>query len=183
MINTLRKMASGRRVLTLFIATMALYLFILLYTIPTVTARAPDRELFDMSPGGYDLTYAGELLEAIGEEGRDSYLRLQLPVDFIYPGLFAVSYTLMLFWLFGKSVGTSRTASALCFVPALAGLFDYCENIGIILMLRSFPDLSPRVVKLSSLFSVLKSMATIAFYLLLMGGLILLAIKRIRLRK
>lgn len=47
----------------------------------------------DASPGCYSPEYAEILLKAIGPIGREVYLTRQLPMDFIYPGLFAVTYT------------------------------------------------------------------------------------------
>ena len=64
-------------------------------------------------------------------------MKRQLPIDFIYPGLFAVTYTLMLVWLFGKKIDSKSKVFYLVLIPAAAGLFDYFENIGIILMLKS----------------------------------------------
>jgi len=46
----LRKRASGKLVLVLFMATMAVYLAMLLYTLPAVERFAPGKALFDLSP-------------------------------------------------------------------------------------------------------------------------------------
>ncbi len=78
----------------------AVYLTMLFYTIPAVTAFAPEFPIFDLSPSGYSFSYASELLEELGKEGRNLYLYSQLPLDFIYPGLFSVTYSLLLVWLF-----------------------------------------------------------------------------------
>ena len=180
MIIKLQKLATGRIVLPLFLITMAVYLIILLYSIPAVTIQAPGVKLFDMSPTGYNPDYAEKLLQDIGLIGREVYLKKQLPIDFIYPGLFAVTYTLMLVWLFRKRVDKKSKIFFLALVPAAAGLFDYFENIGIILMLKSYPYLNPTVVHVSSLFSILKSVMTISFYLLFFYGILLLFIKRKR---
>lgn len=171
LIHFLQERATGRLVLILFIVTMAVYTIILFYTIPAVLTNAPDMKLFDMSPSGYTLEYAQELLSAIGEAGRQIYLSLQLPVDFIYPGLFAVSYTLLLVWLFKKGFVRESPVFYLALVPFFAGLFDYLENVGIIMMLRTFPDLTPTTVSLASASSVLKSVFTIGFYVLLLVGI------------
>jgi len=178
LIKQLQKYATGRVVLLLFIITMIVYLIILFYTIPTVIAQAPGMQLFDMSPKGYNLTYANKLLIAIGPIGREAYLKRQLPIDFIYPGLFAVTYSLMVVWLFGKRLDKNSKVFFLALIPIAAGLFDYFENIGIILMLKSFPNINPMLVYISSMLSILKSTMTISFYLLLCYGFLLLFIKR-----
>jgi len=178
LIKNLQKYVSGRLVLVLFILTMIVYMLILLYSIPAVVVQAPEMRLFDMSPTGYSPEYAESLLTAIGPGGREMYLTRQLPIDLIYPGLFAVTYTLMLIWLFGKRFDAKSKIFLLAFVPSAAGLFDYLENIGIVLMLKSFPKINPMLVHVSSIFSILKSVLTISFYVLLCYGLILLFVRR-----
>lgn len=178
MIDKLQKAAMGRVVLLLFIITMAVYSIILFCSIPAVIDQAPGMKLFDMSPSGYSPADAEKLLEAIGPAGRKLYAKRQLPIDFIYPGLFAVTYTLMLVWLFGKRFKPESKVFLLALIPAAAGLFDYLENIGIILMLKSFPNINPMLVYGSSTFSILKSVLTISFYLLLCFGFLLLFIKK-----
>lgn len=168
----MQKIASGRTVIIGFILTMAVYLWMLLYTIPRVESFAPGIALFDLSPTGYSTQHAISLLETLGETGRNVYLTQQLPVDFIYPGLFAISYSLLLIWLFAKSFAVDSKIFYLALVPALAGLFDYLENICIILMINSFPGLSPALVGTASTFSILKSIFTIVFYLLLLAGFV-----------
>jgi hypothetical protein len=177
LIAQLQRHASGRRVLVLFCITLVLYLAILFYSIPAVTAQAPGMRLFDMSPYGYSPAYAKELLSAIGPAGRDAYLRLQLPIDLVYPGFFAITYTMMLVWLFKKSCRPASKVFFLALVPAAAGLFDYLENIGILAMLGSFPAVSPGAVYATSACSVVKSTLTVAFYVLLLGGFVPLFVK------
>jgi hypothetical protein len=178
LIAKLQKYASGRLVLLLFIITTVVYLVIVLYSIPEVVKLAPEMKLFDMSPGGYDAIYAEELLRSIGQTGREIYITLQLPIDFVYPGLFAITYSLMLVWLFGKRIDKKSKLYLLAMVPIFAGLFDYFENFGIILMLRSLPTVDPTVVLISSFFSIAKSVFTVVFYILLLFGLLLLLVKR-----
>ncbi len=172
LIHFLQTRATGRVVLTLFVITMGVYATIMLVTIPAVQAQAPELPLFDMSPGGYSFAYAATLLAAIGESGRQLYLSRQLPLDFVYPGLVAVTYTLLLIWLFKQSFAAKSPIFYLAFVAAFAGFFDYLENIGIILMLRSYPDLSATTVALASISTILKSACTTGFFLLLFVGLI-----------
>jgi hypothetical protein len=181
-IETLRERASGRAVLALLVVMASLYGTMLFYSMPSVTRNAPGMRLFDMSPAGYSPAYARNLLDAIGPEGRRAYLQLQLPIDFVYPGLFAAACALTLMWLFNKRFEARSKIFYLALVPAGAGLFDYLENAGIIIMLKSYPALSPGVVHMTSLFSILKSVLTVAFYILLCIGFVVLFFKRTRRR-
>ncbi len=84
--NLLQKYATGKLISGLFALTMVVYISMLAYSIPAVSAFAPQLPLFDLSPAGYTFAYANELLSALGAEGRSLYLTTQLPLDFIYSG-------------------------------------------------------------------------------------------------
>lgn len=170
-VGILKKLASGKLVLGLFIATMAVYLTMLLYTVPAVERFAPGKALFDLSPAGYSYEYAVSLLEELGPEGRSVYLYRQLPVDFIYPGLFAISYSLLLALIFRKGYASDSKILYFVVIPLFGGLFDYLENICIIQMIRSYPTVPHGLVNVSSTFTILKSGFTTAFFVLLLVGI------------
>ncbi len=173
LIEYIQNVATGRTVLIFFIPAMIVYGIMLLYTIPQVGQYAPKMKLFDLLPTGYSFVYANELLYALGVEGRGLYLYQQLPMDFIYPGLFAVSCSLLLTWLFTKSLNSNSKMFYLCLIPIAAGLFDYFENIGIVRMLMSYPDITESLVSITSFLTILKSAFTTAFFVLLLLGIIL----------
>jgi hypothetical protein len=139
-------------------------------------------DLFDLSPSGYSYDHAVLLMDTLGETGRSVYLTQQLPADFIYPGLFAVAYSLLLTWLFLKSFDPKSWVYYLVFIPILAGLFDYLENIGIILMINAYPDLTPGLVRFASIMTVLKSSFTTLFFLVLIFGFVAWVVSLIRSR-
>ena len=174
LISFMQKHSKGKVVASLFLLTMAVYLTMLFYSIPAVTAFAPQLPIFDLSPFGYSFTYATELLDTLGVEGRNLYLSTQLPLDFIYPGLFSITYSLLLVWLLGKIYNEDSKIYYLVFVPFLAGIFDYIENVFIIKMINSFPDIQIATVKVASLFTLLKSSFTMLFFVLLIVGFALL---------
>lgn len=173
LIHILQNNASGKLVLVLFLVTMVIYLTMIFYSIPAVVSFAPELILFDMSPTGYSFQNAMELLDVLGPEGRSIYLTKQLPLDFIYPGLFAVTYSLLLAWLFLKSVSQQSKIYYLTIVPILAGVCDYTENFFIIVMINSFPDLSPNLVSTASLFTIMKSSFTSIFFILILWAIFL----------
>ena len=131
----------------------------LVVTIPEVMSFSNEMELLDMKPGGYDYTYVKSLLDTLGVEGRDKYLKKQIPVDMVYPLLFAISYCLIIVY-FLKRLGKHQSALFyLCLLPVIGGIFDYLENIGIITLLNSYPDISETQVTLTSTFSLVKSIS------------------------
>ena len=149
-VNKMAKAASGRNVLIFLIPSLAIYLVMFLHTIPGVQSYAPETKIFDLLPGGYSYDYAIKLFSTLGDEGRKEYLNTQLPLDFIYPALFSISSFLLLAWLFVKRYDKGSRIFYFCFVPIFAGMFDYLENLQIVIMILSFPDISNIQVVLSS---------------------------------
>lgn len=172
LVHIIQKNASGKLVLVLFLLTMTIYSIMIFYSIPAVMFFAPEFVLFDLSPTGYSYQGAMDLLDALGPEGRSIYLTKQLPLDFIYPGLFAITYSLLLVWLFLKSTRHQSKIFYLTLVPILAGICDYIENVFIIVMINSFPDLSSDMVGIASLFTIMKSSFTSIFFILLLWAVI-----------
>jgi hypothetical protein len=168
----IKKYSTGRNVILLFSINMIVYLTILFYSIPKVVTSAPEMKLFDVSPSGYTTEYAISLLNAVGPEGRNLYLSLQLPLDFIYPGLFIVSYSLLFAWLLKKSYDLKSKVYYALYLPILAGLFDYTENVLIIMMLKTYPDLGSGLVAVASLATIIKSVLSSVFFILLVLSII-----------
>ena len=54
-----------------------------------------------------------------------------------------------------------------------AGLFDYFENIFIVNILTSYPNVSEVSISLASAMTIVKSVLTTAFFVLLIIGVIL----------
>jgi len=171
-IDKLPEVASGRNVLIFFIPAMAVYFLMLFLTIPGVESYANEMKVFDLSPGGYSYEYAVKLLSTLGNDGRMEYLSRQLPLDFIFPALFSISSFLMLAWLLLKRYDKGSRVFYLCFVPVAAGIFDYLENIQIVLMILNYPDITKTQVALSSASTMAKSGLTSLFLFILLFAFI-----------
>ena len=176
----MQRVSTGKVVLALIIPAIMVYFIMLLYTIPQVSAYAPGINLFDLSPTGYSFEYAIKLLDTLGSDGRELYLYRQLPLDFIYPGLFAVSCSMLLCWLFLKTHKMNSKLFYFCYIPVAAGIFDYFENIFIVNILTSYPNVSEASVSFASVMTIVKSVLTASFFVLLIIGVILNLNKKIR---
>ena len=146
-------------------------------TIPKVMAFSGDMKLLDMMPTGYDLDYVNRLFNTLGEKGRESYLYHQIPVDMIYPFLFGISYSLILAYLLNKLGKLNSVFFSVSLLPLLAGMADYLENIGIVVMLTNFPNISSGLAGLTNVFSITKSMTTTLFFIVLIILLVSLGVK------
>ena len=178
----LKKYSTGKNVIIFFIITQIFYAFMMFITIPKISEYSEGMKIFDLIPTGYSVGYAEKLLEALGETGRNIYLFQQIPLDMFYPLFFAITYSLLLYYLFKKIFKQNSRIFILSIVPVLAGLFDYLENIGIISMLLKYPEFSPNIAKITNIFSLFKSFFTTMFFVLLIGSVIIILIKKVKKR-
>lgn len=160
----IKRNLNGGRVLFLFLLANAVYATMLLYSIPSLMAFSGGLKIMDMLPGGYDLLYVRSLFSALGEAGRNFYLTVQLPLDLVYPGLFGISYALLLAYLLKKLGKLQSRYFYLVYLPLLGGFFDYLENIGILTLLTRYPDLTNGLVQVTSFFTVSKSVISSLFF-------------------
>jgi len=172
--DIIKKSINGKKILLLFILTNIIYAVMLTITIPKVMRFAGGMKLLDMMPTGYNSEYVNSLLSALGATGRNAYLFNQIPVDMIYPFLFGITYCLLLAYILNKLGKLESSLFYLCFIPLFSGLFDYCENIGIITMLNNYPDNSIILTQATNVFSVLKSFFTTIYFIILIAFLIVL---------
>ncbi len=180
LVKILEKNTSGKKILGLFILTNVVYLFMLFVTIPKTMGFSNGMKLLDMLPTGYNRDYVNELFRTLGENGREIYLTNQIPVDMIYPLLFGLTYSLLLVYFLKKLNKLKSPFTYLCLLPIIAGIADYLENIGIITMLNSYPDLTETTVNATNTFSVTKSSSTSIFFIALIVILIIVGIKFIK---
>lgn len=169
----IEKNISGKKVLGFFILTNLVYAFMLLVTIPNTMAFSNGMKLLDMMPTGYDFNYVNKLFTVLGDNGRETYLTSQIPIDMIYPLLFGISYCLVMAYFLKKINKLDTSLIYLCLLPIIAGIADYFENIGIITLLNNYPDITETIVSTTSIFSVIKSIFTTFFFIVIIIILIL----------
>lgn len=162
------KNLNGKIIALLFVVTTVVYGIMLGITIPAVMHYAHGMKLPDMLPTGYHAAYIHQLLTALGESGRQAYLYKQLPMDMLYPGLFGITYCLLLAWLLRRLQQTESVLFLFCYLPLLAGLFDYFENFGIITLLKTYPHQTGFMVSVTNTFTILKSGLTTVYFVVLL---------------
>lgn len=175
----------GKKVLIFFLLSMAVYLAMLLVTIPRVMSFSGGMKILDMMPTGYDVAYVNQLFIQLGEPGRQAYLFGQIPFDLVYPALYGIGFCLLLGWFLNRIGKLQSHLIYFCLLPVVAGFFDYCENFGIVAMLVKFPEILANLVALTNIFSILKSSLTSIYFVVLIAVIItfgakLLSKKRIK---
>lgn len=168
---------TGKKVLVFFLLSMTVYLAMLLVTIPRIMTFSGGMNILDMMPAGYDAAYVNELFEKLGENGRKMYLFVQIPLDLIYPALYGIGFCLVLSWFLNKMGKLHGNLVYFSLLPVVAGFFDYCENFGIIAMLQVWPTIPVTLVKVTNLFSVLKSGLTSIYFIVLIVVIVIFGVK------
>ena len=167
-LNTVR----GKTVLYFFFLTNIVYLFMIFYTIPKTSAFANGMTILDLKPFGYDFNYVNQLFDQLGDAGRFYYLKTQLAVDFIYPTLFILCYCALAVYTTSKLKTVNKLFKLMCWLPLIAGICDYIENLFILNMLDNYPKIDHVSVTFSSIASVLKSSTTTLYFLLIFSAIL-----------
>lgn len=174
------KHSSWRKFFSFFIVTQAIYGIMLYFSIPKVMQYADGMKILDMLPMGYSVEYAQKLFAVLGEAGRSTYLFQQIPLDIFYPGLFAITYVILFVLIFRIIFSKESEFQNLIIVPILAGIFDYCENVGIVIMLSIYPTFQPWLAGITNIFSILKSCLTVLVFIILIIAIVMLAMQKIK---
>ena len=150
----------------IFAVTMGVYLTMVLWSLPYITAEANGLLPFDLRLMGYGFDDAVFFREALSEEGRQFYLTVQHSLDGAYPGLMAVTLVMVFNFLLhgaGRYVASG--------IAVLAAAFDYLENAAVAGMLKApMIDVTPDMVAQANMWTVLKSAtSTLAFGAVLIG--------------
>lgn len=162
---------AGRAAIGFGLIGTSLYLLMVNVTLAHIETRSGHRP-FDMRPFGYRPSDAASLLDALGAEGRAYYLGRQIPLDTLYPAILALTLISAMCW-FDRRIKSRRLVRLGILLAIGAALFDYAENLGIMVLIWSWPDHSAPLVHAASTASVLKSVLTTFAVLqtLLMGFL------------
>ncbi len=123
-----------------FAVTLAAYFIYDHYAAP-LKALDDTQPILDMRDAGYTANEAKTFLTSIGEDRRALYVRTTV-LDTIWPLLLAISSA-----LFALRVLTVPWLVVLVtFIPAAFGLLDAIENVSILVLLSTYPDVSTSVV-------------------------------------
>ena len=123
--------------------------------------------ILDLERFGYSHEKAFQILTALGAEGRAFYLTKILPLDFPLPFVYMLCFAGWMAFLL-KRVAVKEWFKYLLFIPFLSGLFDWLENICIIIMLKQYPMVSAVLYSAASFMTVSKSIFTITSVMIIL---------------
>lgn len=128
------------------------------YLIPLIESATQGIRMFDMQSFGYSFETAKSFVSLLSSKGLDTYLHKQLPLDFFYPVVYTVFFSLSLIKLKAKK--------PLIVLPLFLMVCDYCENIFSEIMLRT--DFTRTVAGVASAFTVIKSLLMYAVIIIVL---------------
>ncbi len=150
-----------------FAAAVAVYLVMVLWSLPFIAAEAKGEVPFDLRPMGYNLNEANAFLSALSARGREFYHSVQHRLDLAYPALLALALGI------GSGLTAPRTWRSarwlLVLLPLIGMAADYRENALVSDLLEAqLPLADAALVDAASRVTVVKSIATtLAMFLFL----------------
>jgi len=160
----IERMATGRWLMFLFIAYSVVFGTILL-TLNELASVSGGYGILDFERG-YSSQRVMEILDSYGSEGMALSSRIQL-LDMLNPALYSTIAAGLTYRLW-----VMRGPLWLAFVPYLAAVGDYLENITLFMITRSYPEVPDSLVAISSNLSLLKNGLIIVAFVPLSVGLI-----------
>ena len=143
-----------------------------IFLLPAVERAAGGLRCFDLQTFGYDYETARQFLSALSEEGKDLYLRVQLPVDFAFIPAYTCFFLLALWALFRRRITF--------ILPILLAVSDVIENSCTAMMLRDPLCLTPDTAVIFGTVTLCKSILMDLVFVLLLVGLVMLLFKKRR---
>ena len=121
-----------------------------------------------------------ELVSAYGEQGRQLYAVTELTVDLAYPILYNSLLGLLMAIIFRSAFSSVSPWQKLPLLPLASWLADYLENVGITIMLMSYPQELDALAWVTSVFSTAKWTVGGACVILIVIGLVVLLVKKLK---
>lgn len=135
--------------------------------------------ILDMEMSGYSVDRAYEILDSLGEAGRNFDIKYIVPLDFPFPLAYGIFYFVCLSVLAKNLLQKLKRPWLIGLIGFCATLFDWLENVMIIQLLNNYPQRLENVAEIASLFTQLKSGFTMLSMLLIIIGLVGLGMKKL----
>jgi hypothetical protein len=153
--NWIQKVSTGKVVLVTSLVFLAFTAFVL----PGQSAQS---EEFSSGVPSVDTSfvYSPEVIYriagALGEEGRDAYVRARWTFDLVWPIVYTVFLATAVAYLLHKAFSHQGDWHLLNLVPVAGMIFDYLENLAATGVMLAFPDKLTGLNLLASVFTPVK---------------------------
>ncbi len=170
----MKKIINGKILIALFVFTNAIYLTMILWSLPTLMEYAGGLKAFDMRPAGYNFSDATTLLRNLGNDGLNFYKNTQLLLDTFYPFGFILTYAIGCLWVFEKLDSLKFLGKSGALASVIAGIADYIENFFIFQLIEVNPQITEDLVSKANISTLVKSISTtIAMSIFILSFLVL----------
>ncbi len=162
-------------------AKAAVYLAMILWSLPRIASYANGQTPFDLRPTGYTFEEAKAFLAALGPEGADFYRDVQHQLDLFFPALAAAVVFFAIVWLLPRRLEGWRYVIAAPVV--LMAVFDWSENHAVGQMLNAGAEgLTEELAGTANIWTIAKATASTVAYTALLALLIWNGVARWRRR-
>lgn len=121
-----------------------------------------------------------EHLSMLGTKGRSAYARMALTSDLLFPVSYSLALSVALMLVLRKLILPESRFRYLCLFPFLIVIVDWCENLSLAFVTRTFPERANTIISFASVFTSLKWTLVVLTTLMLVLGLTVWATKSIR---
>lgn len=177
--NLLIRLANGRTLLILFL------LFILttsvIFPLMSSLIEDPAGELEKIDTKlYYSPAELYEIMEPYGAQGRRVYALSHLTADVFFPLVYAFFFGLLIANIFQRAFPKDSWAQRLNLVPFMLLIFDLVENLGIVILLLSYPTQMVGLARLTGLVTSLKWILAGITVILPLAGAVVWLIRSLR---
>lgn len=175
----IQRISTGRNVLFPLVIFIGMNIFFILSSaspIAKMTAFS-NGSLLDME-FNYSPNKAYQVLQAYGAGGRAFYASTFVIIDFFTPILMNLFLAMTISILFRQAFLPDSPLQRFNLLPLIAMIGDYLENLGIVLMIRSYPSRVIALARLAAFSTNVKFVFTIASGVCILAGVVIWLSKR-----
>lgn len=157
------------------------------FSATVLPAQAEQAETYAGSAGGTPdssfLYTAADLYawaEAFGADGRAEYVQARYTFDLVWPLVYTFFLTAVLCWLLPKVLAPGSRWRLVNLLPLAALLLDYAENLSASIVVARWPDTTPVLADLATVFTAGKWLALAAAFILVAYAGVVAVVRRLR---
>jgi hypothetical protein len=148
-LSVIERLANWRW-LTILIVLYSVVFGSIIASLSRLTALTGGTGILDFDRG-YSVERVREVFDSYGAEGFALYGRIQL-LDLLNPAIYSLIFASLIDLLW-----RARGHYWSVIFPLAAGLFEYCENLTLFFLSRTYPEISLQLVTISSTLSLIKN--------------------------
>ena len=125
------------------------------FSTPTIEGHSGGMRILDMR-FSYGPQEANQLFEALGTEGRRSYIMLHLMPDMLFPITYSMAFACISAWFLVRLLPLGHPLQWLSLTPLISGVADILENLSLVVATASYPTQIDWLTHLASVLTKIK---------------------------